>query len=100
MEQIKNKHGEVLKIDDWCTTTNYFCIIGKLKEVTQDGKTVTLENISPYGTDIVWDVNYITIAKTPYHTAYNTSHGFGSANNDKTQGSYPYFKSMIDKGYL
>lgn len=97
--EITNSKGETFKVGDWVLATDYFCLLGKIVSIRSDGL-VTYKNISPDGNDICRYDDNITHAKTPYTTAYNTEAGYGSSNNDKTKGSYPYFKQMIEQGNL
>lgn len=94
----REKDRKVFKIGEWVSASDYFCLIGKIKSIRKDGY-VVFENVSPTGNDIERYVNNIEHISTPYTTAYNTDAGYGSSGGDKTRGSYPYFKQMIDKGF-
>lgn len=98
-DEITNRYGETFKIGDWVLATDYFCLLGQIVSIRSDGM-VTYKNISPNAGNIIRYDDNITHAETPYTTAYNTEAGYGSSNNDKTRGSYPYFKQMIEQGHL
>lgn len=99
MNKIKRKDGVKFRKGDWVTATDYFCLIGKIKKIKRSGL-VTFKNISPTGNDIVRHVSKIDHEPKPYTIAYSTEAGYGSSGGDKTRGSYPYFKQMIDAGNL
>lgn len=99
LEETTNDIGEIFRVGDWVEATDYFPLIGQIKKIRSDGF-VTFKNVSPNGNDIERYDDNITHIKDPYTTAYNTSHGYGSSNNDKTKGSYPYFKQMVEQGNL
>lgn len=95
----RNTDGKIFKIGEWITATDYFCLIGKIETIEEDGF-IVFKNIAPNGNDIVRYINNIDHAITPYATAYNTDSGYGSNDGDKTKGSYPYFKQKILEGNL
>lgn len=87
------------EIGDWCQASRESnCLIGKVKHIREDGL-ITLKNISLVGNDIQRFAKDLVHTDTPYTTAYNTHNGYGAGGGDKTKGSYPYFKKMIDAGH-
>ncbi len=100
VEETTNSNGDKFIIGDWVLTSMWGTLmIGEIKSIRVDGL-VTFENISPDAGNVDRFDDHISHCYNPYTTAYLTSHGYGSSNNDKTKGSYPYFKSMMDKGHL
>ncbi len=93
----RKKDGKVFKIGDWIQATDY-SLIGKLTEIREDGL-IAFDNISPGAGLIHRYIDRIDHELSPFTRAYNTDAGYGSSGGDKTKGSYPYFKKMIDEGH-
>lgn len=93
----RKKDGNVFKIGDWIQATDY-SLIGQLTSIRHDGL-IAFDNISPGAGLIHRYIDRIAHEPAPFTRAYNTDAGYGSSGGDKTKGSYPYFKRMIDEGH-